>query len=73
MTFIPLTPSVGKEKRILEGLTKSQSWPFRELVARLTLVAGLSPIGTRIMPKADNCVHHDSTTTDPALGDGIDR
>src|SRR6185503_10450513 len=28
MTFIPLTPSVGKEKRILEGLQKSQS-PLR--------------------------------------------
>jgi hypothetical protein len=26
MTFIPLTPSVGKEKRILEGVKKSQSW-----------------------------------------------
>src|SRR6185312_2225204 len=26
ITFMPLTPSVGKEKRILEGLKKSQSW-----------------------------------------------
>jgi hypothetical protein len=26
MTFMLLTPSVGKEKRILEGQKKSQSW-----------------------------------------------
>jgi hypothetical protein len=37
MTFIPLTPSVGKEKRILEGVKKSQSWiGLRECAERST-------------------------------------
>jgi len=60
MTFIPLTPSVGKEKRILEGPKKSQSQILREgrsvsLAARPdasdfpSVLSGLSSYRARMM------------------------
>src|SRR5690348_15881444 len=36
MTFIPLTPSVGKEKRILEGLKKSRSRSAHTFILRVS-------------------------------------